>query len=210
MKFRFKSFLKSGKPLTQNIKTQEQYNGMRMFVAIELEREVKENIISLMSKLKKEDFDIKWTEPENLHITLKFLGEVREDSVKEIENQIQSALKDVKIFGLSLQGVGFFGSQNFIRVLWVDVKVGKEKILDLMKKMNEHLEYIRKGEYPPAAHITIGRISSPKNKDLLLKKIVEAKDTKFGECSVKEIKLKKSVLTKSGPIYSDVKVFELG
>lgn len=183
---------------------------MRLFVAIDLEEEIKDKLTDIIASLRKEDVEVKWVERENLHITLKFLGEVREENVKAIEDSVEGVIKNMKKFKISLEGVGYFGSPNYIRIVWVDVKEGREEVKELMERLNEALNQVRKDDFPPAAHLTIGRVRSPKNKYLLLETIQEMKDVKFGECEVKEIKLKQSVLGREGPQYSNLKVFSLG
>lgn len=182
---------------------------MRLFVSLDLDDKIKQEIGNITNSLRKEDIDVKWVPTDNLHITLKFLGEVSEDDVNKIENQIAEALKEVKQFKIYLEGAGFFGNKKSIRVVWIDVKGGKEKVLELMKGMDNQLEWVNENEHKPSVHLTIGRVRSNRGSELLLKKLEEMKDVKFGECKVKEIILKASELRRGGPIYSDIKVFPL-
>jgi len=182
---------------------------MRLFIGIDLGKEVKDKVTALINEFRGEKFDVNWISPENLHITLKFLGDVNEGKVKEIENQIQEALKDVKPFLVSFQNTGFFASHNFIRVVWFGVKEGEEQLKGLIKILDQKLNYIRKNQFSPEVHITIGRVKSARNKETLIEKIEEMKNVKFGELRVKEIKLKKSILSGKGPVYSDLRGFPL-
>ncbi len=182
---------------------------MRLFIAIDLNKELKDKIKNIEDELKKLDLPIKFVEPENLHFTLKFLGEVSEERVKEIEKTVSEVLKDFKPFKVFIQDFGYFGSPNYIRTLWLGLKEGGKEIIEISEKLDEVLSYIRKNEHEPKPHLTIGRVKSNKNKEILLKEIEKLKNVKIGEFYVNKIKLKKSVLTKKGPIYSDLKVFEL-
>lgn len=182
---------------------------MRLFVAVELDESLKGKIGKITGEMKAEDIDVKFTENENLHFTLKFLGEVGEDSVPEINRKIAEALKGVKPFKISLEGLGYFGSHNFIKVIWTGVKLGKEKLAELSGKMKV-LDYIRPDDFEPNPHLTLGRPKSGKNKELILQEIERLRDVKIGEMEVKEVKLKQSVLGREGPAYSDVEVFRLG
>jgi len=180
---------------------------MRLFIGIDL-KEFSEELKNIIEEIKKAGGDVKFVEDENFHITLKFLGEVREDCVNELVNKISLCLKNVKQFKISLEGVGFFGSEHYIRVIWVGVNDGRDMLIDIMKRLNETLSYIRRDDNI-SPHLTLGRIRSGKNREKLLEKINELKDIKIGETIVKEIKLKQSILTRHGPIYKDISTFPL-
>ncbi len=152
---------------------------------------------------------MKFVEPENLHFTLKFLGEVPEQDVKGVEEKISSVVKGVKQFRLSLERFGYFGKPGYIRSLWIDVGEGKDELVKLIENMNQNLDHIRREVHRANPHLTIGRVKSGRNRDILLREIESLKDVKLGEMPVKFVKLKQSTLTKKGPIYSDLKVFEL-
>jgi len=183
--------------------------GMRLFVAIDLDREAKGKIANIIDQLKSRDFDVKWVEPESMHLTLKFLGEVHENQVSGIEERISRILEGVKKFKISISKVGYFGSPGYIRVIWVDVIEGKERLIELSKLFNKELSYIRREDYEPSPHLTIGRVKSGRNREKLVKEIERLKHVNICEVDVNEIKLKRSILDKEGPIYSDLKVFEL-
>jgi len=182
---------------------------MRLFVAIDLNEELRAKISEIERAIQETGADVKLVEPENLHITLKFLGEVPEERVREVQDSVSKSIESVGEFKISIEGFGYFGSRNYIRTLWVDVKEGRERILEIMSKLSENLSRIRNEKRASSVHLTIGRVKSAKNKVPLLNKIEELKNVKVGELDVKEIKLKSSVLTKKGPIYSDVRAFEI-
>lgn len=183
---------------------------MRLFVSVDLEPGLEEKVKEVQDRVKETGADVKMVEPENLHFTIKFLGEVPEERVREAEEIIEGSLKDVRAFRISVEGFGYFGPPAHIRTLWVDVKEGRKELLDLMGKVGGTLNQIRKDDFSrPVAHLTIGRVRSGKNREQLLKEAEALKGVKLGEMDVKEVKLKKSVLTGSGPVYSDVKVFTL-
>ncbi len=183
---------------------------MRLFVAVDLEENIKDRLAKFIESLKKEDLDVRWVKTGSLHITLKFLGEVGEESVKEIVKRIESSVKGVNTFRMSVQGIGYFGSPNFIRTLWAGVGKGEKELTRIALEMNEALDYVKKDSHAPNAHITIGRVKSGRNNKLLLERLENVKDVKFGEMDVKLVKLKQSILVKNGPIYIDHKVFNLG
>jgi len=182
---------------------------MRLFLAVELNNETIRKIDQIENEFKVKDLDIRFVEPKNLHITLKFLGEVDESKMNDVVKKISDDLSGVKQFRVNVEGFGYFGKPNYIRTLWVDIKEGKEQLVMLIKRFNKSLNHIRSDSHKPNPHITIGRIRSGRNKDVLLHETITLRNVKFGELHVKEIKLKKSTLTPKGPLYEDVKVFKL-
>ena len=178
---------------------------MRLFIAIDLNEEVRGNIKAVQRKLGHEG--LKLVEPENLHLTLKFLGEVPESDLHKIESSISDSVKGLNEFKLSFHGVGYFGSERFMKVIWAGVDSGKEQFISLARSLEERLSFVRKEEREPSPHLTIARVNSTSPK--LAHEIASLKGVKLGEIRVKEISLKKSVLTPQGPIYSDVKAFPL-
>jgi len=182
---------------------------MRLFIAIDLGAESKRKIACIENEIKSKCIDIKLVEPNNVHITLKFLGEVGEDSLGGIEDKIAHETGNMKQFRLSAEGFGYFGTPNHVKTLWVDVKEGKDELISLIEAFNRNLNHIRRENRKPNPHITIGRVRPGKSREALLNEIMRLKDVKIGEFIVKEIKLKKSTLTSSGPVYEDVKAFPL-
>jgi 2'-5' RNA ligase len=182
---------------------------MRLFVSVDLDRNLADNVVKAQTVLRKSQADVKFVSPQTLHFTLKFLGDVDEKRVPEIEAEIEKALRPVEQFRIAIEGLGYFGSPAHMKVLWVDVKEGKRELTELMKKIGDALSYIRRDEHKPATHLTIGRVRTGLNRDRLLEEINSLKNVKIGEMVVKEVRLKSSVLTRQGPVYKDVKVFAL-
>jgi 2'-5' RNA ligase len=183
---------------------------MRLFIAIDLDEKTRGSIAKVINELKSRDFDVKWVNPDNIHLTLKFLGEVREDQIKDLEERVSNVLKGMKRFKSSISELGYFGSPNYVKVIWLDVTEGREKMIELSRLFNKELSYIRKEYHESSPHITIGRVRTGRNREVLLREIERLKHVKIGELDVNEIKLKRSVLGSEGPVYSDLKVFNLG
>jgi 2'-5' RNA ligase len=176
---------------------------------MDLGEDVIGRISSIQEKLRSGDFDLKLVEPENLHLTLKFLGEVDEKHNARIEKLISEAAKEFHAFTLSFHGIGYFGRERYMKVIWAGVNSGKDEFVKLAKSLDEKLSFIRREEHEPSPHLTIARVKSGRNVDRLSREVDSLRDVKIGEVRVKEIKLKQSVLTLQGPIYSDVKIFRL-
>ncbi len=182
---------------------------MRLFIAIDLHSELREKITNLIQKLKATGADVKWVEPENLHITLKFLGDVEEERIDEIREIVRSSLSNQKAFDIEIDGMGFFENEKYLRVIWIGLSKGKERVMELMDILNRALNHIRHERLKSAAHITIGRVRSGKNKQALLDAIKKLSTLDIGSQIVKEIAIKQSQLTKQGPVYRDVEILKL-
>ncbi len=182
---------------------------MRLFVALELEPSLREKIGEIEADLRRCEGDVKFVEPENLHLTLKFLGEIRKEFLPKVEEGIRKALEGMKQFRISLEGVGYFGSPTYLRTIWVGVKEGQEQLHGIMLKLNRELDKFKKDTRKPNAHLTVGRVKSSRGRDCLLEKMADLAGVKVGEMAVKEISLKQSALSREGPAYTDVKAFPL-
>jgi 2'-5' RNA ligase len=181
---------------------------MRLFVAVDLSEEIRENVSELSKIFAVKG--IKTVEKENLHLTLKFLGEVH-DSKKD---RIVSALDEIEFerFKINFKGVGYFPGGSKLRVIWVGVESGAkqlETLANLVEDKMVELKFKKERKFVP--HATIARVkridSNIKNR--ILKQLAEFQNREFGEMDVDHFSLKKSTLTPSGPIYEDVKIFKL-
>ncbi len=182
---------------------------MRAFVAIDLDEGLREHVKGIQNSLKETGADVKFVEPGNLHFTVKFLGEVQENALDDMEKALGDSVSGFSPFRIGIEELSYFGSESHIRTLFLDVKEGREKLESLLESVNKALDPFRHESHGARPHLTIGRVKSGENRELLLEKLRELSHVKVGEMDVKFVKLKQSVLTKKGPVYSDVKVFEL-
>jgi len=173
---------------------------MRAFVAVEIsDKEIINSITKFQSEI---NIKAKPVEPQNLHFTLQFLGEVSE----EISQKIKQALKTIKFstFKVNFKGIGAFPKMKFPRVIWIGTDdVGGNALVDLAKKVENVLSPLGfTSDKPFKSHITIFRI---KNKIGDISRELEKFETfEFGSQEISNIKLKQSVLTPQGPLYSDL------
>ncbi len=169
---------------------------MRTFLAIDIPEDIKEKIISIQNKLP--EFEGKKTERENLHLTLKFLGEIDEDKL----NLIREKLRKIKFssFETEIDSIGFFSE----RIIWLHVKNCDE----LQKQIDSAIQNLFEKEKRFMGHLTIARIKRIRDKKNFIKKINEIKIPKI-KFYVDSFSLKKSTLTEEKPIYEDVERFKL-
>lgn len=174
---------------------------MRTFVAVEIiNAQVLDSIKKLQTELK---VSAKPVEIHNMHFTLMFLGEISEEVAKKVQLQLDTI--HFTSFDIGFVGVGAFPKPKFPRVIWVGLDDGGEKLVQLAKLVEEKLAPLGfKSDKPFKPHATIFRI---KNKvGDITDQISKYASTKFGTQKVSAIKFKQSVLTPSGPIYSDIGV----
>jgi len=171
---------------------------MRSFIAIEIPfgRKIEELQSSIEGK-------VKLVEKENMHITLKFLGDIDENMVKIIKEIIENC--KVEKFTIELKGVGFFPNERYIRVIWIGVNQ-YEPIVKMAKCIDSKLSkfgFQKEKSYVP--HLTVARAKGR----VSIRNIDKFIHMDFGRVEIKEIKLKKSTLTPKGPIYEDIAVIQL-
>jgi len=176
---------------------------MRTFIAVGISSEVRERIAQIQAEFKKGDADVKWVEPENLHLTLKFLGEVSEEKISGVIEKTRMAAYGISNFRVHLSGFGSFPNLKFPRVVWIGIKEGSEELKNLSERIEENLSQLgfakEKREF--SAHLTIGRVRSPREKGKLVKKIEELERSDVGEFSVDRVLVMESQLSSRGPTY---------
>lgn len=175
---------------------------IRAFAAVEIRPN--REIVSLIEELKSLDVRVKTVEPNNMHLTIKFFGNIGEKEVGTISEGMK-AFSDMAPFEISLSKVGAFPSRKRPKVIWIGVEKS-ERLEELWKSMEEISAKAGipadKREFSP--HLTIGRVKGTRNPGELRDFIKAHEDDDFNARQIKEIKLKKSQLTPAGPVYSDI------
>lgn len=183
---------------------------MRTFIAIELPQEIKDSLSNLQGQLKASGADAKWVEPQNIHLTLKFLGERDVKLIEKIIQILEGVAEEKKSFQIRISSLGAFPKPNAPRVIWVGVDKGDSETKEIAKELEEKIAKIGipKENRPFSSHITIGRIRSALNRERLVQDLNNLQH-KFGqetlEFLVTKITLFKSTLTPKGPIYEVLK-----
>jgi 2'-5' RNA ligase len=182
---------------------------VRSFIAIELPEAVKLNLSQLEAKLKSgRQTSVKWVAPESIHLTLKFLGNVVPESIKDIAQAMAEAAQGIPPFRLEVKDLGVFPNLKRVQVAWVGVHGEIDKLSQLQQRLDANLSrlgFAPEGR-PFTPHLTIARLrdnASPAERQALGQLIAS---TRFeaGAFSVDAISLMKSQLTREGPIYSRI------
>jgi len=176
---------------------------MRLFIAITLPDEIKEYIKEIQKQIPLNDNKIKLVSYEQLHLTLKFLGEVSEKDIDEIKSSL-SAVK-VKSIKASLDNMGAFPSEKYIRVVLVGLKP-KNKIMELQQSVDKSLLELFKPDKRFHPHVTIARVRFIQDKKAFIEKVKNIK-VEEKEFLVDSFRLIKSTLTSEGPIYEEISSF---
>jgi len=179
---------------------------LRLFIAVNLPDEIKSGVARKLLGLKAVESGIKWVEPQNLHITLKFLGWTDDKNVDQIIRISEDQVKNIKKFRVSFRGWGGFPAGKHPRVLWIGIDKDKEELKDLADSLEEAFskEGFKSEKREFSAHLTVGRVKENKGVDKVLDKMSEMGEIDFGSFLVGSIDLMKSTLTRSGPIYEVV------
>ncbi|MDD5439957.1 MAG: RNA 2',3'-cyclic phosphodiesterase [Candidatus Omnitrophica bacterium] len=178
---------------------------MRLFIAIDISDEIKAALASAQERLKASRADVKWIRPENMHLTLKFLGEVSEDKAPDIVQALETTAAGYSRFDISLFKLGAFPKLDFPRVIWAGIDTNCGLVEEIAGRIDEECAKLafKKEARPFSAHLTIGRVGSLTNKDSL-KELLLAITLPALNSVVREIVLYKSVLTPQGPVYTPV------
>jgi 2'-5' RNA ligase len=179
---------------------------VRSFVAFDIESEaVMKKLADVQTQLVKTSADLRVVEPENIHVTMRFLGDVRMESVEKIYDAMKKAL--FVPFDVRIQGVGAFPDARYPRVVWAGITQGANDLRSISSQLEPHLTALGFAPDPKgfSPHLTIARVRSARNKMELAKFIVDRQTFDFGTIRAACLRLKKSVLTPRGPIYSTLK-----
>jgi len=181
---------------------------IRSFIAVNLPKEIKNYLAGIIQKVKEKNKInfIKWVKPENLHLTLHFLGGLDKEQIEKIDNILSLIVPKYHSFELKIKDFGAFPNLNQPRVLYINCQeINNNNLKKLREEIGEKIKKIgfKIDERPWQIHLTIARIKKPINLKL---KNFEIPNLKF---KVETIELMKSDLQKDGPIYSVIKSYNL-
>jgi RNA 2',3'-cyclic 3'-phosphodiesterase len=176
---------------------------LRCFIAIGIPAQLQRNIGECIAILKKHDADIKWVTPENLHLTLKFLGNTPDGLLPKIRESLAFVVSTYEPFYIKLYGTGVFPNKKYPRVIWAGLQ-DADGMKDLQEKVERSMAFLGfKGddrEFNP--HLTLGRVRSQGKMILLVRELESFEKNEFGIVPVDRILVMKSELTPKGPEYT--------
>lgn len=178
---------------------------VRTFIAMDLGRAIRDRLVALQETLGRAGAEVKWVEPENLHITLLFLGEVGERDLLPVCQVVAESVAQKPAFEVSIEGTGCFPNPRRPRILWAGVGKGAQEVVavhDVLETPLLELGCYRREERQFTPHVTLGRIRSEKPMDKLAVALQKQIAFKAGETMVGEIQVMSSELTPDGPVYT--------
>ncbi|MBG0783040.1 MAG: RNA 2',3'-cyclic phosphodiesterase [Bacteroidales bacterium] len=183
----------------------------RLFIALPLPATVllQELIDQLRYQLAHEK--INWAKPQNLHLTLKFLGSVHTKQIPEIIKTTRDCVKQYQSFSLDFNKTGIFGSRYDPKILWLGIKTPSETLLSLTDDLLNQLDAIgfKRDRQNFVPHLTLGRIKKLNQKPLFQQLIQNIPQQSYLKADISEVILYESILHKKGPEYLIVERFSL-
>jgi RNA 2',3'-cyclic 3'-phosphodiesterase len=185
---------------------------MRLFVSIDLPDDLADGVEGVQDSFRDAE-GLNFTDPEQAHVTLKFLGDVDSKRVPDVEEAVESTVSDDVDFGpfrATVGGLGVFPSLDYISVVWLGFEDGDEEMTllhDAVESRVYDLGFEPEGnDFVP--HVTLARMQHAGGKELVQENVREL-DPTVGRMQVEEVRLTKSELTADGPEYSTVAAFPL-
>jgi 2'-5' RNA ligase len=181
---------------------------IRSFLAFDLENEtVRKKLAAAQNLLVQTGADLKLVEPQNIHMTIRFLSDITPDMVEKVFEEMKKV--QFAPFDARINGLGAFPDLHYPRVVWAGITEGADQMKNVFSQLEPRLQRLGftpdpKGFNP---HLTIARVKSGKNKAHLAEFITKNATYDFGTVNAKCLRLKKSDLTPRGPVYATLKEF---
>jgi RNA 2',3'-cyclic 3'-phosphodiesterase len=175
----------------------------RLFIALPIPESVKDELARVQSDMRANlrSHNVKWTKPEQMHLTLRFLGNVPTNVVPELIDLVRASCQSFESLKLKAQGIGFFPNENRPRVIWVGVKDEQGKLGALQAAINSAVApFSEKDEKRFNGHLTLGRAQAIRGKEIkILAELAQGMaDRSFGEWTADRVELMRSELSPQG------------
>jgi len=183
---------------------------IRVFIAIEIDSEIKDKLSEYLSKLKRTGADVKWVSPENIHLTMKFIGYIEKEALVDLNKVVNDAVSNIA-FSISIGDIGAFPSLNKPRVVFVCAQERGNNLLNIYERLDKGVESlgIKKESKKYVGHITLGRVKSQRNISRLINTLNSGAEYYFGCEKVTSLSLIQSKLTPTGSFYTRLNNFIL-
>lgn len=186
-------------------------NGVRLFIAITLDEQVRSRLAAVQARLRDRCQGVRWVRPEQVHVTLKFLGEVRDRDVPSVCAAVEYAAGAGKPFSLTVAGSGCFPKRGPVRIVWAGLDEPSGALLGLASALENECEKLGfpRERRPFSPHITIGRVREDRS-DGKIRSAVDSFQFDSVSQSVEDVTVMSSVLSPKGPTYTAVSTAALG
>ena len=185
---------------------------IRSFLAIELPKLILKKIEEVQRDLRSTRADVRWVNPEKIHLTLKFFGNIEELRIDPIFKSIEEPIRNTPPYSIEVKGVGAFPQLRNPRVIWIGLVNGKEILTSFQKQIETQLEKIgfQTENRPFHPHLTLGRMKSSRGREEMVGRMEKHREEEFGDFQVERVILFKSDLKPSGPVYTLLREMKLG
>jgi 2'-5' RNA ligase len=186
--------------------------GIRTFIAFPLDEPIIRLLLKAQENLSQVGADVRWVERENLHLTLKFLGNVRDEELPGICAILDEAASQVEPFEFDISGLTSAPPMGQMRMIWAKIEepTGRLKLLyEMLDEAFESLGY-KKERRMFHPHLTVGRVKSGRNVQQLRSAVAAFADSEFGVQPAEEVVAYSSLLTRDGSVYTPLRAAPLG
>jgi RNA 2',3'-cyclic 3'-phosphodiesterase len=185
---------------------------IRAFLAIELPDDLRSGLAQVQEELKRSRADVRWVAPGNIHLTLKFFGNVPDDEIDGLAQAAREAAAETAPLRLKATVAGAFPSPTAPRVVWLGLGGDLVPLTQLFYRLEKAFAALG---YPPEGrafnpHLTLGRVKSPANRERLAKMLAKLPPVDWPPFEVKELILFQSVLSPKGSTYTPLQLIPLG
>jgi len=180
---------------------------IRSFIAIELPTETRSSLERITGTLKASAGDVRWVKTGDIHLTLKFLGDVEEERIPEIGGCIEQCVKGITPLTVAERGQGAFPSDHSPQVIWIGAADESGSLSRMQRSLEDGLFRLgfKKEKRPFSPHLTLGRLKSPQGKDAVRRALAEFKNADCGSCTADAVCLFRSELKPGGAVHTRLK-----
>ena len=180
---------------------------MRLFVALSISAQVRESLASLLSELRRADSKPRWVHPENLHVTLKFIGHIADEALPTVLGALRKITAPSQI-ALEFRGIGFFPNDRRPSVVWAGIQAAPE-LAALASRVDQSLarEGLPRETRSFSPHLTLARFKEPRMSEPLRALLAKCTDLSFGNQITTEFHLMESKTKPSGAEYTTLHSF---
>jgi RNA 2',3'-cyclic 3'-phosphodiesterase len=188
-------------------------SNVRTFIAVPIHSHIRENASRIIERLKtKASSAYKWVQPNSLHLTLSFLGDIRNCDLPQLCREVQEAIRFHVPFECTFEGIGGFPSLKRPRVIWIGANQGTQQLTQLHHDLRP---VCRRWRAPQernlfSPHVTLGRIKqSERWNESFLEEIKQLNDSTCGSCRIDRVIVFSSFLDRFGPTYTPLEMISL-
>lgn len=176
---------------------------IRAFIALDIGNTVRSRLKALTGELKRADADVRWVKPENMHLTLAFLGNIETAKLRPLKDALRRNLPSLPCFDLEVHGTGVFGRRTRPSVVWAGLNESsalfqlQQRVVSAVDQAG--IEYINRTFRP---HLTLGRFKSLQRAEQLFPLLDKAKEQAYGTTRIHSVKTIQSELKPAGAVYT--------